>query len=303
MDRRGVLKGLGVATAAALWPGWLREAFAGQPCGVMRGTATLAAALKRAHDGVKPLLVLVIPKSADEKNSRGMHFGEWLNHGTDGALAALSCAELVCAEMGAVRQLFPSAPAAGEPAMLIANVDRSPASLRVAVGAFPSHERSFEERWERPEPEDEAIQQCIARTGGTVHQALLGDAEAVQARAATLRKQLDDTQLQLAQVLLEGAFTGTPPPPAVMQVAPLLAAAMAQGGAVAERRLTPVLAAAARAVYCRQRIPGSKWASSGGCGQTIEGDEEPVMVDCGMGMIPPKSRRFLYFFTQSPLDE
>jgi hypothetical protein len=300
MNRRGVLKGLGVATAATLWPGWLREAFAGPPCGVMRGSATLAAAIKRANDGVKPLLVLVIPRSSEEKNTRGEHFGEWLNHGSDGALAALACAELICAEMGAVRQLFPSAPATGEPAMLIADVDRSPASLRVAMAAFHSHEGDSEERWDPPGKEDESIQQCIARTSATAYQALLGNAGAVQARAAALRQQLDGTQLQLAQGILEGAVTGTPPPPTVMRLAPLLAAAMVGGGAAAERRLTPVLAAAARAVYCRQRIPGSKWATSDGCGETIEGEVDAEMVDCGMGYVPPKSRRFLYFFTKSP---
>ena len=46
------------------------------------------------------------------------------------------------------------------------------------------------------------------------------------------------------------------------------------------------------------RVPGSKWAVSGGCGTTIEGEPRNMMVACGMGHVPVKSRRFLHFFTK-----
>lgn len=41
---------------------------------------------------------------------------------------------------------------------------------------------------------------------------------------------------------------------------------------------------------------GTRWARSRGCGVNIEG-EPPAMVGCGMGHVPAKSERFLYFFS------
>lgn len=41
---------------------------------------------------------------------------------------------------------------------------------------------------------------------------------------------------------------------------------------------------------------GAKWAQSAGCGTAVEG-EPPMMVGCGMGHVPRKAQRFLYFFT------
>ena len=43
--------------------------------------------------------------------------------------------------------------------------------------------------------------------------------------------------------------------------------------------------------------PGTHWARSTGCGHIIEGVEDRMMVACGMGHVPVKSQRFLYFYT------
>ncbi len=53
-----------------------------------------------------------------------------------------------------------------------------------------------------------------------------------------------------------------------------------------------------RARLVKRPVPGSAWASSGGCGTTVEGDEHPQLSKCGMGHVPELSRRFLYFFTK-----
>lgn len=63
--------------------------------------------------------------------------------------------------------------------------------------------------------------------------------------------------------------------------------------------------AAALATEARARLkdkppPGTRWASSSGCGTDIEG-EAPMAVGCGMGHVPKKAQRFLYFFTQRVL--
>jgi len=314
MNRRGMLKGLGAAAAAGLWPGWLSEAFAGQPCGVLRGTATLGAAIQRAHQALKPLLVLVIPAEEGAKWERGRHFGEWLNFGSDRDLAPLACAELVCSEMAAVRQLFPSAPAGAEPAALIAQVDRAPARLGVALDAFNAHpdalrvmaplaEEAGAREWlefraKLKEQEGANVETCIDRTGAAIRDAILGDAGALQRRADERWERLAAGDREVTRRILGG---GDGAPRDVVAVAPLLAAAAAQRGGAEEQRLTRLLAEAARVQYCTQRIPGSKWAQSSGCGEIVEGEESRgIGILCGMGHVPDKSRRFLYFFVRSP---
>ena len=314
MNRRGMLKGLGAAAAAGLWPGWLSEAFGGQPCGVLRGTATLGAAIQRAHQALKPLLVLVIPGEEGEKWERGRHFGEWLNFGSDRDLAPLACAELVCSEMAAVRQLFPSAPAGPEPVALVAQVDRAPARLGVALAAFEAHpdtsgevvrpaDEAKEEEWRELVQkmrvrEDDGVEVCIDRTGAAIRDAILGDAGALQRRADERWERLTGADRDVARRILGG---GDGAPRDVVAVAPLLAAAASQRGGTEEQRLTRLLAEAARVQYCTQRIPGSKWAHSVGCGEIVEGEEsQGIGILCGMGRVPAKSRRFLYFFVRSP---
>jgi hypothetical protein len=323
MKRRSVLQGAGAGALLSLWPGWLREAFAGQaPCGVLRGTATLAAAVQRAHRGLRPLLVLVIPKAVDARWDSGRHLGELLNHGGDRALAAMGSCEVVCASMGAVRQLFPSAPA-GEPAVLLASVERSPASITPVIEAFPAHEEVKLEplpgdgeleaeldrptRWEQfRAAEDVVVERCIARSSQAVEQALLGDAAALTRRGNLARERLPAAGLEQARALIEGA--PAPAPTAVLSLSPLLVEAAVRTGGAAGDRLIQLLAEAARAVLCGRRIPGSAWAQSGGCGVDVEPDpdakedEEGLesMVACGMGHVPRKSSRMLYLFSRKP---
>jgi hypothetical protein len=60
-------------------------------------------------------------------------------------------------------------------------------------------------------------------------------------------------------------------------------------------------AAEARKRYVTKPPPGAHWASSGGCGTTIEGvsrNQQGPMVGCGMGMVPEVSRRFLHFYVR-----
>ncbi len=57
-----------------------------------------------------------------------------------------------------------------------------------------------------------------------------------------------------------------------------------------------------RAEEVRERLvkkppPGTHWANASGCGTQIEGVEQNYAIGCGMGHVPEKSRRFLYFFT------
>jgi hypothetical protein len=60
------------------------------------------------------------------------------------------------------------------------------------------------------------------------------------------------------------------------------------------------LAAAVRARFVKGRVPGSRWAQASGCGTVVEGEEDQLRMACGMGHVPEKARRFLYFYAKTP---
>lgn len=249
MKRRKMLAGSAAGLAAALWPTWLRDAFAdGAACdapggGALARVAALAAAYRAAREAQKPLLVFVIPESDIEKWARGRAFGELLNHGTDVQLAPLARVEVACATMADLEKLVPTA-GAGEPLMVLVGTDRVPAAVRQLDAELPQYPSAFRndehETWEQRERKEDAIgDQRIAVMAGLLRKALGAD----DAHAAALAKEV-------------------------------------------RRRLT------------LKPPRGVKWAKSYGCGTEIEGERDGVGVACGMGHVPKKSRRFLYFFTK-----
>lgn len=82
MKRRAFLAGLATA------PLWIRRAF---------GDASVGGARVGVVQTSRPTLVLVVPRDDGERWQRGAAFGEWLNHGDDGALGPLALVEVVCA--------------------------------------------------------------------------------------------------------------------------------------------------------------------------------------------------------------
>ncbi|WP_437317369.1 hypothetical protein [Sorangium sp. So ce385] len=55
-------------------------------------------------------------------------------------------------------------------------------------------------------------------------------------------------------------------------------------------------AASVRARLVKAPPAGARWAIASGCGTEVEGVDETGLMACGMGHVPSKSRRFLYFF-------
>lgn len=76
------------------------------------------------------------------------------------------------------------------------------------------------------------------------------------------------------------------------------------GKAITQRvgRADAKLAATARVRLSDHDIPGARWAHSSGCGTTFEhhdkSDDQRGMIDCGMGFVPEKSRRFLFLLAK-----
>lgn len=74
----------------------------------------------------------------------------------------------------------------------------------------------------------------------------------------------------------------------------LFPAIQAVAGPVPEARRA-LLGAEVRAVLIEAAPAGAHWASSWGCGTTVEGVESNMRMACGMGHISAKAARFLYF--------
>ncbi|WP_441289361.1 hypothetical protein ACSRUE_00825 [Sorangium sp. KYC3313] len=73
--------------------------------------------------------------------------------------------------------------------------------------------------------------------------------------------------------------------------------ALLRKGLGADARNAEARAASVRARLVKAPPAGARWAIASGCGIDVEGAEDSGLMACGMGHVPSKSRRFLYFFS------
>ncbi|WP_437297197.1 hypothetical protein [Sorangium sp. So ce426] len=73
--------------------------------------------------------------------------------------------------------------------------------------------------------------------------------------------------------------------------------ALLRKGLGADARDVEARAASVRARLVKAPPAGARWAIASGCGIDVEGAEDSGLMACGMGHVPSKSRRFLYFFS------
>jgi hypothetical protein len=267
MRRRSVLSAL--ALGAFVGPHWLRRAFgdasfdarepADDSLGVDVGTA-----LAEARRAGRPLLVLVIPRDEGARHDRGMAWGELINHGPRPALAALGQADVVCAF--AAQLPVGTLPRGAEPLAVAfgPGVGDAAVPLNAELPRHASRGMVVISRKGKappaPPPDDVVTGQRIERLANLVTSAL-------------------------------------PPVPATRL------AALSRDG---DKQV-------------KERPPrGAHWATGSGCGTHVEETPEEVAAreaaeerdrklgilrgrtvvayGCGMGHIPEKARRFLYFF-------
>jgi hypothetical protein len=245
---------VGTAVAgAALWPVWLREAFAegvacqtdgqGPKTSVTRSAGAVSEAFRRANHGGKHLLVIVIPRNDDMKRDRGDVWGELLNFGSDAQLAPLSKVEVVCATVAELTTVVPNNEQ-GEPLFMVVATDKVPAIVKSFETTLPEHDDGFDRigkfTWEEMERrENETSDRRIAALANLLRTAL-------------------------------GVTSAEPGPDAAL----------------------------VRHTLKDQAPSGTHWAVSSGCGVHVEGVTNNVAFGCGMGHVPAKSRRFLYFFSR-----
>jgi hypothetical protein len=286
------------AAVAASWPAWLRSAFAQDQDDLADPLGTLSRGFRGAQRSGKPLLVLVVPATDEHKWQRGQAFGEVLNHGGQQVMVELAMCEVICAPMSAVRQLAPQTPAApAEPLMILIETDAVPARVTPLDA-----ELVFETAYRgptTPDVLDRAIDRRIAAISRLIHRSVIGDGDGatLARRAAQVRARLGaDTVARIDASLRAGRID---PRLADRGAAHILASELVLTQPVAAWHRW--IAAGATARLRRTRIAGSHWATSTGCGITIE-DADPmadqIIVGCGMGHSPPRSQRFLHFFAQ-----
>jgi hypothetical protein len=262
-SRRTFLAGAGLAAASAPLPWFLARAFAQDPCcGPAERAAAVGSGYRRARAAGKPLLVLVVPPdTATDAYERAHAFGEWLNHGNDEALALLSLVEVVAARVEDVRTVVPSVPVDRSPLMILVDTtDGSHEALDVALPPLFTN---------GPMGNDAAIDDRIRALTDTLRTGLVPDAARVARLVSRINPRSSDRSAEVYQRALSSRQRST---------------------------LMHALAENARARFVRAPIPGSRWAQSWGCGTTIEGDPNPIAVDCGMGHVPERSVRFLHFY-------
>lgn len=284
---------IAAAGVAGLLPAFLQKAFACPPpsrppvvpgCPALPdGVGDVSAAFRKAVAVGKPLLVIVIPAEAGQKHERGELWGEVLNHGSPSTWAALACAEVVCATAAALNVVVPGL-VAGEPLFALVETDTLPVTASSHTVAVPDYPRDWGRGggadWQqRQEQEKQLGLQRIALLGGLIEQALFG-ANSGALERPLLARRVEQTRSTLADT--GGARTDDNG-----------ASLLVQAGDV--DRAT----AAAMARLKVARVRGSKWAVGGGCGVSVEGENDDVGIACGMGHTPALSRRFLYWFTKT----
>jgi len=287
MNRRTFLAASAASAVVASWPRLIRRAFADASVDGMRGRAgQLASGWERATKNGKPLLTIVVPAEDGPKWARGTWFGEWLNTGSDEQMAPLALAEVACATMREIAQLAPSV-GSGEPLMVLLDEGAPPRRLEATL---PTGD------------EDAAIDGRVAALSSLARDALFLDEKMVARRADRARRFLGEGEASGLQFML--AQGGDPRPELADRGAAIVALASLRAERPRALKLRQSLAAAAKE-RLRVRPPtGGHWARSSMCGPTVVEDlpdpSDNAIYGCGMGHLPSRSRRFLYFWSKSP---
>jgi hypothetical protein len=249
----------------------------------------LRSAIARAKRAGRPLLVFVLPTDDGLKGDRGTTFGSFLNHAPPAALGPLAMVEVACATTEEIRAVVPSA-GAGEPLMYLVDTDGSGqvTPIDATLAKMPG--------WDDPNGIDKAIDDRIVAVGTLLKKSLLTNPAMLerwekQATSIVGARELAAIEADVAAgraVSAERLDRGA--------VYLVRHAADATGPSASIDARLALLGGAAAARLTKRAIDGSRWARSTGCGASVEGDPEPLLIGCGMGHVPAKSQRFLFFF-------
>ena len=270
------------AAGLALMPTLVRQAFAEES--PIDRVEALFEAYRRARRAGRPLLVLIVPET------RGIHgraWGELINHGTETQLAPLAIFEPACATPAELAKLAPQANVNADTVLVALDTERVPAAAHNVEAKLASNDYRQGPRSDWTEKSDGIVDSRIASLAEAVHKA------AVACQPAKYDPQA-------------GLEVWRPPAPPVASKQVPSAADVERNAGWYWRQLSwdalgakkAALADVARARFRDERVPGSYWARSTGCGTEIEGGP-PSMIGCGMGHINRRSTRFLHFYVKA----
>jgi len=292
--RRDVLRGALAGMELGSLPGWLATAVAG--VGVTQDG--LAAAFRTAAERGRPLLVVVVPdKDTGDGWERGRAWGAVLNHGGDAPLSALATAHVVCGTLADLAVLLPQGVPEDAWAVRV-DTDAVPATHAVFAGKAPQIQLDAGlERWSDGwrEEEERVVDAQIAWLGAGLQELLLADATLL-ARYAVLEEQRAAGEVQ---VLAARLGREEDVPVSLVAQFPATVALAATRHPRSRIQWAGRLAQAARAEWVEERVPGSWWAVSHGCGIDFEDVDEDFRVGCGMGYVPTRAARMLHFYGPS----
>jgi hypothetical protein len=314
IDRRALVRAAAAAAAGAFALPEVLNAFPRaqdpQPGGKQPSRAEqVAAAVARSRAEGKPLLVLVVPARQEDHGPRELRLGAFLNHGGSNALLEVALCVPVCASVDDLKQHLASgdlgsAAVAGEPLMLLVDLDAGKAPVVAAIDPKvdepPQWRGSKLPLEELATAEKKAIEGGIEATTAELHKALHIGGDSLTRLSQRVRDRLADQD----QRKLDAWFAGgaVPADELLVRAAAVVRVAAGRQPDAQRAATTAVLLAAIDRALIHKRIAGSRWATSQGCGEKIEDPEagEPALaVACGMGHVPELSRRFLDFLTGS----
>jgi hypothetical protein len=318
----GFLAGLSMAMPLAASFSWLRPGRRSATPGPDQNPdpAPAAQPAPTAATALRPRLLVIVPEDTTQQYRLGHALGEYLNHGSDAALAPLAAVDLACIAAGEI-DLPATAIGQGSLALLLVAGDTQ-RLVRFDLPEDDVNGRASETLADR------VIDERIAIVSNAVRQAVIDRDQVVGvsprmlarsrvqeiARRARAGYAIADWRtvsgLDVVYALMEGSDeTGTPREPQAQSLMPdeaahfapaLLAVALSVEGE-ARTGLMSTLAEVARRRVVRGEVPGAEWAKSSGCGLSFENREHEVAVACGMGHVPERSRRFLHFYTLKPI--
>lgn len=205
----------------------------------------------------RPILVLIVP-SGDDATNHGQPLGAWLNHGGDAVWTTLAQTEVVCVTKRHVELFAGAVDWPEDPWFAIIDTRAVPATVQALDLQLPPIPP---DRIDVDVPDDLPYAERARR-----FERAWADAE--RREEAAVDAQIDTIQAAVARAV---ARFHLPRPTA---------------DTIEETRQRVLV----------KPPPGAEWANGGGCGIDIEGQENNFMIGCGMGHVPVKSTRFLYFY-------
>lgn len=316
LDRRQFFSATMAAVGFSLTPTWCAEWFRPQDPNRAREDQ-LRAAVARAREQGKPLLVFVVPgdgtadtEAQKEAAARGHWFGAFLSHGGSRALLEVALCVPACARLDEVRRSTRAEPIEGAPVLLVIDVAAVGAEgapppkvtpLPLELGSpFGSGWRGATEG-EDAEAERRRIEATIERMTVGLHQTVHRHGGSMAALATDVTARLTPEQAERLSGWLAGG--AVPSDELLVRCAAEVRRQLGDEPDARRAALQGQLVDAVERAIVRQPLPGGRWYTSGGCGPEPE-DPTPAekqqgqMVACGMGMVPIHCDRFLGLWTE-----